>query len=534
MFSFINNGYLYTSLKDHFEISQTNQISIKSSGSWNLINISIFIDDSDPNFNWSKTANENDWCSGTGTWIDPYTIENLTIISQNPGNCIEIRNSNAPFIIQNSTINLETSDGACIRLDNVDNGKVINNNCSGNTDNGIRLDSSNNITILGNNISGITYQGIRLSYSHNNKIIGNYVKECAEGFYLSSSNHNVISNNTLNNNTCGIEISFSQNNTLTKNNFTENNSAIHLGHNYDITLSENLMNFCGITLYGLLAELLSLNIYDNNLVNNKPVYYYTNKKDLGPSNFTDAGQIILINCSESIISGVNISSSTTGIYLGYSNNTILSNNNVNNNRFCGIHIYSSENNLVSEINAYNNIHGILLEKVNNHLVSEVNVYNNSFGINVGESNTINLFGNTVYNNSDGVALIHSDNITVMGNSFSYNEVGIYLDFGTQNSKIFLNSFTQNYDNAYDYGINNQWDNGTIGNYWDNYKGVDANNDGIGDTPYTILGTAGSQDNFPIWDDGDQAGIPRISFGNYYIMFTILSLFLIILKKKKEL
>ena len=34
-----------------------------TSGSWILTN-SILIDDSDPSKNWSKTANDNDWCSG--------------------------------------------------------------------------------------------------------------------------------------------------------------------------------------------------------------------------------------------------------------------------------------------------------------------------------------------------------------------------------------------------------------------------------------------------------------------------------------
>jgi len=32
--------------------------------------------------------------------------------------------------------------------------------------------------------------------------------------------------------------------------------------------------------------------------------------------------------------------------------------------------------------------------------------------------------------------------------------------------------------------------------------VDADDDGIGDTPYSIDGSAGSQDLFPIWEDGD--------------------------------
>ncbi|MFX1585958.1 MAG: hypothetical protein ACFFDL_15530 [Promethearchaeota archaeon] len=36
-----------------------------------------------------------------------------------------------------------------------------------------------------------------------------------------------------------------------------------------------------------------------------------------------------------------------------------------------------------------------------------------------------------------------------------------------------------------------------GNYWDNYTGVDSDQNGIGDVPYNITGSAGSKDNFPL-------------------------------------
>jgi len=49
----------------------------------------------------------------------------------------------------------------------------------------------------------------------------------------------------------------------------------------------------------------------------------------------------------------------------------------------------------------------------------------------------------------------------------------------------------------DNGTDNRWDNEIIGNYWIAYSGVDNDNNGIGDTPYFIPGTANSQDNFPI-------------------------------------
>jgi hypothetical protein len=42
---------------------------------------------------------------------------------------------------------------------------------------------------------------------------------------------------------------------------------------------------------------------------------------------------------------------------------------------------------------------------------------------------------------------------------------------------------------------NKWDNGSIGNYWSNYNGTDANNDGIGESPYMM--DVNNKDNYPL-------------------------------------
>jgi len=92
--------------------------------------------------------------------------------------------------------------------------------------------------------------------------------------------------------------------------------------------------------------------------------------------------------------------------------------------------------------------------------------------------------------------------------------GAYIhDDSTLNSFVW-NNFTGNGINAEDDGVNNQWDNGSLGNYWDDYSGVDANDDGIGDTPHLISGSAGNQDNYPIWDDGFDNAVP-IAINDFY-------------------
>lgn len=45
-----------------------------------------------------------------------------------------------------------------------------------------------------------------------------------------------------------------------------------------------------------------------------------------------------------------------------------------------------------------------------------------------------------------------------------------------------------------------WDNGSIGNYWSDYNGTDANGDGIGDTPYVL--DADNQDRYPLMNPWD--------------------------------
>jgi len=116
---------------------------------------------------------------------------------------------------------------------------------------------------------------------------------------------------------------------------------------------------------------------------------------------------------------------------------------------------------------------------------------------VSDNNIIS--GNTVSDNGLGMRIKGSENNKIFGNSVVMNERGVLLCCGSGNNMIYYNTFKQNSEyNACD-SIINQWDNWSVGNYWDDYIGKDSDGDGIGDMSYDISdGSNGSnQDRYPL-------------------------------------
>jgi hypothetical protein len=96
-------------------------------------------------------------------------------------------------------------------------------------------------------------------------------------------------------------------------------------------------------------------------------------------------------------------------------------------------------------------------------------------------------------NAIDIRLDSNNNIVTRCNIYSnLQTVKIWLN--SNNNSVYLNNFWKNDNDAIDEN-ENSWDNGEQGNYWDKYRGVDSNGDGIGDTPYTI--SEGSLDRYPL-------------------------------------
>ena len=121
-----------------------------------------------------------------------------------------------------------------------------------------------------------------------------------------------------------------------------------------------------------------------------------------------------------------------------------------------------------------------------------------FGVVLSDCVNISISHNVLNSTGTGV-LLFGDSVynTISENMISNNFHGVYLDSSSSrsiNNLVFLNEFHSNVIQAYDERAGNRWDNGTCGNYWDDYFGLDENGDGIGDQPY-IFGD--SRDNKPL-------------------------------------
>ena len=213
--------------------------------------------------NWTETAMTYDWCTGSGTYEDPYLIKDLVINAGGVGCGIIIENTNDYFKIINCSVHNSGIYLEAIKVLNVLNGKLINNTVSFNLASGISIYSSSNISLNDNicegNYHGIYLVGLEFSKLEGNDCIGNIW----DGIRVTASDENKISSNICNKNERAIALTDSNNNILSRNNCSKNILGMGIWHSDNNKIEYN--NCSSNAGYGILLQSSESNLLLENL-----------------------------------------------------------------------------------------------------------------------------------------------------------------------------------------------------------------------------------------------------------------------------
>ena len=177
-----------------------------------------------------------------------------------------------------------------------------------------------------------------------------YLKNEGEGLKIISSDNHIIINNTFKNNFIGLmfeqniksrflgQNNFPKNCTIANNIFEYNVFGFYCINPQNHKICNNSFKNSGPCLIGSAEKILS-NKYENNTVNNRPIYNYINQENI-TINPKDAGQILIINCHNCIIENISIHNTTIGIIILYSSNLLIRNNTLRDIHRGGISLYA--------------------------------------------------------------------------------------------------------------------------------------------------------------------------------------------------
>lgn len=222
---------------------------------------------------------------------------------------------------------------------------------------------------------------------------------------------------------------------------------------------------------------------------------------------------------------------------------IITNNTFLNNKLAikGENAYEIYNNLISNNNFTGNVDGIFLNMISSQIFNNYFFNQSENAINLLHSLYTNVSNNVFIQNKFGIVFsskiivltcnypdvfpectefesdyslyshqLHFSRVTITKNMFKSNsKYAILISNFSDSNKIYQNSFIGNNANNNNLSQSfedflqnksNYWSNEGFGNYWDNYSGMDKDNNSIGDESYFIH--KNNIDEFPLMEPVD--------------------------------
>jgi parallel beta-helix repeat protein len=225
----------------------------------------------------------------------------------------------------------------------------------------------------------------------------------------------------------------------------------------------------------------------SNTVDGKPIYFWVNQRDKQVP--ADAGFVDIVDSTNITVSGLNLTNNVQGLVLKNTTNSLIEDVHILNN-WDGMYLdrWSNSNTIIDSTVSDNLFMGIYVSTSSSNVIENNSILNNSYGLFLDST----AFEYTI--GYDPTSNIVRDNV-VRGNTVANSSLVGFYSIQSEDNVLYDNNFLNNAQEVYSDNSTNVWDDGSEGNYWQDYSGQDLDRDGFGDTPYVI--DANNQDNHPL-------------------------------------
>lgn len=200
------------------------------------------------------------------------------------------------------------------------------------------------------------------------------------------------------------------------------------------------------------------------------------------------GDLIRVWRSDDVVIEGNQAYEGRDIVLWFSQRITVRGNDVRFGRY-GLHFMYCNDAVVERNRLSQNSVGIYLmysadlRLLDNRLVS--NRGPSGYGLGLKDMERAYIKGNVLADNRTGIFMEHASG-KFEHNVIGYNDVGAHLFPTAIHNGWVGNSFIENGEQVFNDGASSSADNRWEGNYWSDYRGFDADGDGIGDIPYRAV------------------------------------------------
>ncbi len=457
---------------------------------------------------------------GSGTEMDPYIIEGLDITLN--ATTAYVGDVDAHFVIRGCSFSsLAAHFGNGIVFYNVTNGRVEScnitwkitgiyimdsNNCTiwnntvyDNHDEGVHATATANLTINENDIYNST-RCVELLSSGSINVINNTIHEAIDsGIYVESSPGTIVSlntvhhvgtlmmgptpsavtfmespgctasNNTLHSSLMGIASVTSPGCIIANNTINDILMGAYFYVSGSCVVTDNTLSNSGFLIFGTTPAECYLDA-SGNTVNGKPLGYVWNSTG-EVIDGTLYGQVLVVNSTGVTVNGGTFDNCTVGVALEYCQDChVVDVDSMNS--YAGLAVLNSNDTSVTNCVLNGSYVGGMVGPAWNCTMDFNEICGNQMvGVQFSESYNCTITRNWIYENGGPGVILSGSNNMLFGNKIGWNSGPFFGDC-----------------NAYDYGLNNTWDNGvSVGNAWHDYSGTGV---------YSIYGMAGSVDRYP--------------------------------------